>query len=90
MAENAQRPAKQHDVLIPWTDAVRQIAKEAARAVIESHLQTCIVHELRERITVAEARLHKLEISWAKLMGICAGFGGLSGGLGSAIVVWLT
>ncbi len=63
-------------IQVPLTDFVREVAKEAAREVIEEHTRACPIVEVGRRVRM-------LEISFAKLLGFMVGSGLLGGGAGA-------
>ena len=70
-------------ILVPLDHFVRDIAREAAWLVINEHERRCTAMSL---IPIITDKVHKLEISYAKLIGFMAGTGLIGGSLGAAIV----
>ena len=69
------------NVSVPLDDFVRSIASqaatEAATVVINAHIKTC---SAPVKVDLLEGRLHKVEIGFAKLIGMLVGTGLISSG----------
>jgi len=50
------------DVKVPFNEAVRQIAREAARAVIEEHVERCPIREVERRVRRVEIVIAALAV----------------------------
>lgn len=67
------------EVRLPLKEFVREVAREAARTVIDEHRQSCAIVEL-------EPRVRDLESKYARLIGIVTGAAIVGGGIGG----WLS
>ena len=65
-------------IQVPITDFVREVAREAAHAVITEHLATCPIVKTVERV-------QKLEVRVGTMIGFMVGSGLLGGISGSVI-----
>jgi len=75
-------PAGVPQVPVPLDDFVREIAREAARTVIDEHRKDCPIEDVDKRLTTVELRM-------AKIIGVVIG-SGLSGGLIGGLISQLT
>lgn len=76
------------EIKVPLDRFVREVAQEAARTVIEEHIKSCAVAKRVDDVESDQKELFrrqtKLEISWARFVGLllgAAGLGGITGGL---------
>jgi len=74
-------------VQVPLDEFILEIAREAAREVIEKHMETCKVHCLEADVHAVDGRVRLLELRWARLLGIVAGAGTAGGLIGSLIPI---
>jgi len=74
-------------VQVPLDEFILEIAREAAREVIEKHMETCKVHCLEADVHAVDGRVRLLELRWARLVGVAAGAGAAGGLIGSLIPV---
>jgi len=74
------------EVKVPLSEFVRQIAREAAQAVIQKHIESCPGPKKAEAL---EKRVGVLEKRLIGLVAFMLGSGGLGGVLGGLIVRFL-
>jgi len=68
-------------VMVPMSDYVGIVAREAARIALAEHAKSCEVRKIAEK---ASEEIGKLKLTWSKVTGICIG-AGLVGGAGYGI-----
>ena len=69
-----------HAIQVPLSDFVTQVAKEAARTVIQEHLETKHA-DLAKQIPDLYEKINGLTAKMWFMIGLAAGSGGLSGAI---------
>jgi len=69
-------------VKVPLDRFVREVAREAARTVIEEHVASC---PARSKAAELNSRLQRVEVRFAALVAFMAGSGALGGLAGAAL-----